>query len=138
MKLADRYNLDGYLDVNDRAPIFVRDQLATAGLEELASVDYWDDDVRRFYVATDAGLYVGVFTPRRDIRFEPKLEATITPWSDVNGARISITGFVGDDMEVALKIDEPAFERSSDRDRELKPLAEFGRICLQRQGKPGP
>jgi hypothetical protein len=137
LKLADLYNLDGNLDVNDRAPRFVRDQLVNAGLDELASFDFWDEDVRRFYVATDAGLYVGVFTPRRDIRFEPRLEATVTSWSDVKGARISITGFVGDDVVLALRIDEPAFDRSSDRDRELRPLAEFGRLCLQRQGNPG-
>jgi hypothetical protein len=137
LKLAELYNFDVLLDVNDRAPRFVRDQLASAGLEELASFDFWDEEVRRFYVATSAGLYVGVFTPRRDIRFEPKLEATVTSWSDVKGARISITGFVGDDIVVALKIDEPAFDRSSDRDRELTTLAEFGLLCLRRQGEPG-
>jgi hypothetical protein len=137
LKLADLYNLDGTLDVNDRAPSFVQDQLVSAGLEELASFDFWDEEVWRFYVATDAGIYVGIFTPRHDFRFEPKLEATVVPWSDVKGARISITGFVRDESAVGLKIDEPAFEHLSERDRELKPLAEFGRICLQRQGKPG-
>lgn len=33
-----------------------RYQLASAGFEELASFDFWDEDVRRFYAATDAGL----------------------------------------------------------------------------------
>ena len=83
MKLADLYDMDGFHhDVNTRAPAFVRDHLVSAGLEELAAIDFWDEDVRRFFVATDAGLYVAVFTPCRDIRFEPKLEATITPWQD--------------------------------------------------------
>ena len=32
----------------------------------------------------------------------------------------------GDQTVASLKIDEPEFERSSNRDRELKPLSEFG------------
>jgi hypothetical protein len=87
-------------------------------------------------VAIDAGLYVGVFTPRRDIGFEPKLDATVIPWSAVKGTQVSITGFVGDDIALTVKIDDPAFERSTDRDRDLQPRAALGRTCLQRQGKP--
>lgn len=37
-------------------PAFVRYQLVLAGLEELASVDSWDEDDRRFFVAIDAVL----------------------------------------------------------------------------------
>jgi len=136
VKLTDLYDMDGFHhDVNDRAPVFVRDQLLSAGLEELASIDFWDEDVRRFLVATDAGLYEAVFTPRRDIRFEPKLKATITPWQDVRGVHVTIVSEIGDQTVVSLKIDEPGFERSSSRDRELKPLAEFGKVCLLRHGR---
>ena len=139
VKLSDQYDLDGFQqDVNWRAPAFVREQLVTTGLEELASIDFWDEDVRRFYAATEAGLYVGVFTPRRDIRFDPKLEATVTPWREVSGVRLAITTEVGEGTVVRLTIEEPVFERTSNRDRELKPLAEFGRVCLQRHGRPLP
>jgi len=136
VKLSEQYDLDAFQqDVNWRAPAFVRDQLRAAGLEDLASVDFWDEDVRRFYVASDAGLYVGVFTPRPDIRFDPKLEATVTPWQNVSGVRLAVTTEMGDGTVVSVKIDEPAFERSTERDRELKPLAEFGKVCLQRHGR---
>ena len=136
MKLTDLYDMDGFHhDVNARAPAFVRDHLVSAGLEELASIDFWDEDLRRFFVATDAGLYVAVFTPRRDIRFEPKLDATITPWQDVHGVHVTIVTEIGDQTVVSLKIDEPEFERSSSRDRELKPLTEFGKVCLLRHGR---
>lgn len=57
MKLTDLYDMDGlHHDVNARAPVFARDQLLSAGLEELASIDFWDEDVRHFFVAKDAGL----------------------------------------------------------------------------------
>jgi len=136
VKLTDLYDMDGFQhDVNARAPVFVRDHLVSIGLEELASIDFWDEDVRRFFVATDAGLYVAVFTPRRDIRFEPKLEATVTPWQAVHGVHVTIVSEIGDQTVVSLKIDEPEFERSSNRDRELKPLAEFGKVCLLRHGR---
>jgi hypothetical protein len=137
VKLTDLYDMNGFQhDVNARAPVFVRDHLALLGLEELASVDFWDEDLQRFFVATDAGLFVAAFTPRRDIRFEPKLEATITPWQDVRGVHVTIVSEIGDQTMVSLKIDEPESERSSSRDRELKPLAEFGKVCLLRQGRP--
>lgn len=133
MKLSEQYDLDAFQpDVNSRAPAFVREHLAAAGLEELASFDFWEEDVRRFYVATDAGLYVGAFTPRRDIRFDPKLEATVTPWRDVTGVQVAIATEIGEGTVVTVKILEPVFERFSDRERELKPLAEFGKVCLQR------
>jgi hypothetical protein len=136
VKLADQYGVDGFHpDVNVRAPAMVRAQLATAGLEELASVDFWDVELRRFYVATDAGLYVGLFTPRRDIRFDPKLEATVTPWREVAGVHLGIRTELGEGTVFSIKIDEPPFERSAERDRELKPLAEFGKVCLERHGK---
>lgn len=124
MKLSEQYDLDASQpDVNWRAPAFVREHLVAAGLKELASVDFWDEDVRRFYVATDAGMYVGVFTPRRDIRFDPKLEATVTPWRDVTGVQVAISTEVGEGTVVTVKIQEPVFERFSDRERLLKPLA---------------
>lgn len=136
MKLSEQYDLDTLQpDVNWRAPAFVREHLAAAGLEELATIDFWDEDVRRFYVATDAGMYVGVFTPRRDMRFDPKLEATVTPWRDVTGVQVAIATEVGEGTVVTVKIQEPAFDRFSDRERELKPLAEFGKVCLQRHGR---
>lgn len=114
MKLADRYEVDGfYPDVNVRAPAMVRAQLATTGLEELASVDFWDGEVRRFYVATDAGLYVGHFTPRQDIRFDPKLEATVTPWREVAGVHLAIKTELGERSVLSVKIAEPQFERSA-------------------------
>lgn len=135
MKLADQYVLEGFHhDVNDRAPAMVRDHLVATGLEELASLDFWDEDLRRFYVATHAGLYIGVFTPRRDIRFDPKLEATVTPWREVHGVGLAITTEMGEGTVITVKIEQPTFDRSSRRDRELKPLAEFGKVCLERHG----
>jgi len=136
MKLADRYEVDGFHpDVNLRAPAMVRAQLATAGLQELASVDFWDGEVRRFYVATDAGLYVGLFTPRHDMRFDPKLEANVTPWREVAGVHLAIKTELGEGSVLSVKIAEPPFERSAERDRDLQPLAEFGKVCLERHGK---
>jgi len=136
VKLADQYDLEAFQpDVNGRAPMFVHAQTTAAGLEELASFDFWDEDVRRFYVATDAGLCVAVFTPRRDIRFEPRLETTVIPWQDVAGVQMEITSEIGEDTVLCLKIAEPVFERSSRRDRDLKALAEFGKVCLLRHGR---
>jgi hypothetical protein len=131
VKLSDQYNLEAFQpDVNARAPAFVVAQLGAAGLKELAALDFWEGDVRLFWVATDAGIYLGTFSPRLDIRFDAKLEATLTPWQNVTGVRIGLMTEMGEETTLRLKIEEPAFERSAQRDRERKALAEFGKVCL--------
>jgi hypothetical protein len=67
------------MTLNARAPAFVRDHLASAGLEELPSIDFWDDDVWRFFVITDAGLYIGVFTPPSAARGPAVFDAVGAP-----------------------------------------------------------
>ena len=41
-------------DVNARAPAFVRDHLVSAGLEELASIDFWD----KGFIGASEGLRI--------------------------------------------------------------------------------
>lgn len=100
MKLTDLYDMDGFHhDVNARAPAFVRDHLVSAGLEELASIDFWDDDVRRFFVATDAGLYIGVFTRVVISALNPSLRGTV--WSGLPTQQL---GAVYDEAQIADQI----------------------------------
>jgi hypothetical protein len=81
MRLSERYALDRDIGF-DRSPRIVAEHLETAGLTELATFDIYEDEVRRYYVATDAGLYVGTYTLGRSgwgaespRRLRPRLHA---------------------------------------------------------------
>ena len=60
----------------------------------------------------------------------------MAPWREVRGVGLAITTEMGEGTVLSVTIDEPPFERSSRRDRELRPLADFGKVCLQRHGRP--
>lgn len=100
MKLAD---LEDRMGLHDE----VARQLEIAGLDEIASSQAFSGESATIYVATAAGLWVA--TAKLDYMSVPAMTGELTPWADVNAARLVTTN--GDDVPMlTLRIGNPAVE----------------------------